>query len=599
MAEDQRRERLGKIRILMLEQGVDALVIPVTDPHLGEYVPDHWRVIEWLTGFTGSAANVVITQEFAGLWTDSRYFIAAAEQLEGSGYELVKLKVPHTPEYIDWLAAHMKKGGRIGVDGRVIPVATVNLIREAFRAKKIELDIEADLVSKIWSGRPPMPPDMIFEHELRFAGVSRAEKIELVRARMDEMEADNHLLTSLDDIAWMLNIRGNDVHYSPLATAYALVSRSQVLLMIDKEKVPALLKQKFDNEGVVLLPYGETHTIISSLSADESLLITPGTLSATLHNAIPKGMRIIEEVSVPTRLKAIKNETEQSHIKDVMIRDGVALTRFFHWLEKNIGKEKITEISAADKLLSFRMEQKNCTGPSFATIAGYNEHAALPHYCATPKSDAELKPDGIFLCDSGGQYLDGTTDVTRTIALGRPTRQQRIDFTLALRGTISLAMAKFPLGTKGYQLEILARKALWDQGMNYGHGTGHGVGFFLNVHEGPQTIGSGASGDMKTIIEPGMLTADEPAIYREGKYGFRTENLILCVEDEKTEFGQFLKFDTVTLSYIDTSLVEKELMTEEEINWFNEYHRVVYEKLSPHLENGTKKWLREKCKELN
>lgn len=599
MAENQRRERLGEIRKLMREKGVDALVIPVTDPHLGEYVPEHWRVIEWFTGFAGSAANVVITEEFAGLWTDSRYFIAAAEQLEGSGFELVKLKVPHTPEYIDWLAVHMRKGSRVGVDGRVIPVATVNLMRGAFRAKGIEIDVEVDLVSDLWRDRPSMPPDLIFEHELRFVGVSRAEKIAQVRNRMAEMGADNHLLTSLDDIAWMLNIRGGDVQYSPLATAYALVSRSQVLLMINEEKVPALLKQKFDSDGIVLLPYEETNTIISSLMADESLLITPGTLSATLHNAIPKGMRTIEEVSVPTRLKAIKNETEQSHIIEVMIRDGIALTRFFHWLEENIGNEKVTEISAADKLLSFRMEQENCTGPSFATIAGYNEHAALPHYCATPESDVELKPDGIFLCDSGGQYLDGTTDVTRTIALGRPTQQQRIDFTLALRGTISLAMAKFPLGTKGYQLEILARKALWDHGMNYGHGTGHGVGYFLNVHEGPQTIGSGASGDLKTIIEPGMLTADEPAIYREGKYGFRTENLLLCVEDVQTEYGQFLKFDTVTLSYIDTSLVEKELMTEEEINWFNNYHREVYEKLSPYLENGIKKWLMEKCKALN
>ncbi|MCA1756932.1 MAG: aminopeptidase P family protein [Bacteroidales bacterium] len=594
MAEINRREVIKEIRRLMLESKLDALIVPVTDPHLGEYVPEHWRIIEWLTGFTGSAANVVITHDFAGLWTDSRYFIAAEEQLKGSGFELVKLKIPHTPEYIEWITSALKAGGRVGVDGRVIPVATVNKMREAFSVKKIELDIEADLISPLWHNRPPMPETGIFEHELRFAGISREDKITQVRTVMEKMGADNHMLTSLDDIAWMLNVRGGDVTYSPLFTAFALITRSQVLLMINEDKVPAILKQKFDREGIVLLPYEETDSMISEISPDESLLVTSGTLSAVLFKAIPEGVRLIEDVSVPGRLKAIKNETEQLHIRDVMVRDGVALTRFFYWLENSIGKESITEISAADKLLSFRMDQENCTGPSFATIAGYNEHAALPHYCAVPETDAELRPEGIFLCDSGGQYLDGTTDVTRTIALGKPTKQQKTDFTLALKGTINLAMAKFPLGTKGYQIEILARKALWDNGMNYGHGTGHGVGYFLNVHEGPQTIGTGASGDLKTNIEPGMLTADEPAIYREGEYGFRTENLILCVDDRETEYGRFLRFDTVTLCYIDSTLIEKELMTEAETAWINDYHSKVFEKLSPALNPEEKSWLKSK-----
>lgn len=598
MAERDRREIIKEIRSLMAERNLHALIVPVTDPHLGEYVPEHWRVIEWLTGFTGSAANVVITHDFAGLWTDSRYFIAAEEQLKGSGFELVKLKIPHTPEYIEWISSALKSGERAGVDGRVIPVATVNRMRDAFSIKKIELDIEADLIGPLWHNRPPMPEREIFEHELRFAGISREDKIEQVRTVMQKMGAGNHLLTSLDDIAWMLNVRGGDVTYSPLFTAFALITGSQVLLMIDEDKVPALLKQKFDREGIVILPYEATESIISEIPAGESLLITPGTLSASLHKAIPEGVRLIEDVSVPGRLKAIKNETEQLHIRDVMVRDGVALTRFFYWLENNIGKERITEISAADKLLTFRMEQENCTGPSFATIAGYNEHAALPHYCAVPETDAELKPEGVFLCDSGGQYLDGTTDVTRTIALGKPTPQQRRDFTLALKGTINLAMAKFPMGTKGYQIEILARKALWDNGMNYGHGTGHGVGYFLNVHEGPQTIGTGASGDLKTIIEPGMLTADEPAIYREGEYGFRTENLLLCVDDRETEYGRFFRFDTVTLCYIDTALIDSGLMTEAEVSWLNDYHRVVIDKLSPHLDNNHREWLRDKCKPL-
>jgi len=424
------------------------------------------------------------------------------------------------------------------------------------------------------------------------------QKLSEAGAKMKEAGADYHLLTSLDDIAWLLNIRGNDIEYSPLFTAFAIIGIDELLLFADRLKIPDSLFSVLEKDNINLLPYSETAFMLSNLPADCSLLLTPGTTSVELYNAIPEGMAVIEDVSIPARLKAVKNLTEIEHIRRVMVKDGIALTRFFYWLEKSVGKEKITEISAAEKLLSFRMEMENCTGASFATIAGYNEHGALPHYCSTPESDVELRPEGIFLVDSGGQYLDGTTDVTRTVALGEPTSRQKRDFTLALKGTINLAMVRFPLGTRGYQIEILARKALWDNGLNYGHGTGHGVGFFLNVHEGPQTIGTGATADLNTFFEPGMLTADEPAIYREGEYGFRTENLILCAEDEKTEFGQFLKFETVTLCYIDIKLVESGLLNAIELKWLNDYHHNVYRLISPHLNSDEKKWLKEKTNSL-
>ncbi|MDT8401233.1 MAG: aminopeptidase P family protein [Bacteroidales bacterium] len=584
--------KLAAIRSKMNNSGIDAYIIPITDPHLGEYVPDHWRIIRWLTGFTGSAANVVITDSFAGLWTDSRYFIQAKNQLEDSGFELVKLKIPHTPEYIDWLAANLERGSLVATDGRIMPAGMVRMIEKAFARKRIKLDTGCDLISGIWKDRDPMPKDEAFEHSLRYAGKSRKEKIAAVRKEMKEMGADYHLLTSLDDIAWLFNIRGGDVKFSPLFTSFAIISQLDIILFAGLEKIPTGLRKSLENDGLSLMAYDMVDHELKRLEEGKSIIITPGTTSASLFRAIPADVDIIEEISIPTRMKAVKNEVEIDNIRQVMIKDGLALTRFFYWLEHSIGKVKISEISAADKLLEYRMQQADCEGPSFATIAAYNEHGALPHYGATTETDVELKPEGIFLVDSGGQYYGGTTDVTRTVCLGSPSEQQKTDFTLALKGTINLAMAKFPLGTKGYQIEILARKALWDHGMNYGHGTGHGVGYFLNVHEGPQTIGTGASGDLKTILEPGMLTADEPAIYREGEYGFRTENLLLCVKDRETEYGSFLKFETVTLCYIDTSLIARELMTEAEIRWLNEYHDLVYNILSQRLPEEIKQWLK-------
>ena len=585
---------LSLLRKAMKKASLDAIVIPITDPHLGEYVPSHWRVIEWLTGFTGSAGAVVITAKFAGLWTDSRYFIQADQQLKGSGYELVKLRIPHTPEYIEWLAGNVRKGGTVGIDGRVLSIGLLKQMEKAFMLRKIEIHTDVDLVTPIWPERPQMPSGVAFDHLVEFVGRSRLAKIDAVREKMIEMGAGYHLLTSPDDIMWLLNIRGSDVDYSPLLTSYALITTTQVLIFANESQIPFKMRLHFDKDGVVILPYEDTAAILRSLPRGSSLLLNPGTTSAALYMSVKAGVNIIEGLSVPTMMKAVKNTTEIENIRKTMVKDGVALTKFFHWLETHLGKEPITEVSAATKLLGFRMEQEGCVGESFATISAWNDHAALPHYSPSVENDTEIGERGIYLLDSGGQYYGGTTDVTRSISIGEPTLQQKRDFTLALKGTISLASVKFPFGTKGYQIEVLARKALWDNGLNYGHGTGHGVGYFLNVHEGPQTIGTGASGDLKTILEPGMLTADEPAIYRTGEYGFRTENLLLCIEDRITDYGRFLKFETVTLACIDKSLIDNSLLTSEEVDWLDEYHQRVYDSLSPLLGREVKEWLRKK-----
>jgi Xaa-Pro aminopeptidase len=587
-------ETLALLRGIMKENNVDAYIIPSTDPNLGEYVPDHWRIITWLSGFTGSAATVIITDSFAGLWTDSRYFIQAEYQLDGSGFVLMKPAFPEKNDFISWMADNINTGSKIALDGRIFSIEQKRNIEKSLEGKNVSFDINCDLISRLWTDRPPMPQSIAFDHSTRFCGKERSDKIAEVREQMRIKGIDYHLLTSIDDIMWLLNIRGNDIKYSPLLISFAIVGEEQILLFTDERKIPPKLVSEFDKLEIVILPYEETAGILSTLSPDSSILLNPVTASSSLFNSIPPGMIIIEDVTIPTRLKAVKNRVEIDNIGKVMVKDGVVLTKFFYWLEKNFGSEPITELSLAEKLNVLRSDQENYLGPSFSTIIAYNDHGALPHYSATTQSDFVIGTEGILLVDSGGQYLDGTTDITRTIAIGEPGAQQKRDFTLVLKGTITLALSKFPSGTKGYQLDILARKALWENGLNYGHGTGHGVGFCLNVHEGPQNISPMAGPDSKTVIEPGMLISNEPAIYREGEYGVRIENLILCYEDEETEFGQFLKFDTVSLCYIDKSLIDISLLDQREIDWLNCYHAEVYDKLSSHLTTEEKMWLKHK-----
>lgn len=588
---------LVQLQALMKEKNIDVYIIPSTDPHLGEYIPEHWRLITWLTGFTGSSATVVVTNSFAALWTDPRYYIQAENQLLGSGFAIMKSGPGEKKDFIDWLTGNINGGNKIALDGRIFSIARIRRIEKSMESKNILFDFNCDLISDLWTDRPPMPFSIGYEHSTSFCGVARSVKIADVREQMSINTIDYQLLTSLDDLMWLLNIRGNDIKYSPLLISFGIVGNEQILLFIDERKLPIKLASEFDKLGIVMLPYEETAGILTTLPPDSSILLNPATTSSELFNSIPKGVRLIEDLTIPTRLKAVKNRIEIENLGKVMVRDGVALTKFFHWLEQNSGLETISELALGEKLDCLRAEGENYLGPSFSTIVAFDEHGALPHYNATVESDGVIG-NGILLVDSGGQYLDGTTDITRTIVIGKPLARQKKDFTLVLKGTINLAKAKFPLGTKGYQLDLLARKALWENGLNYGHGTGHGVGFCLNVHEGPHNIGPEAGTDSGTVILPGMLISDEPAIYREGEYGIRIENLILCFEDEDTEFGKFLKFDTVSLCYIDKSLIDISHLDRNEIDWLNTYHAEVYKKLGPYLSLEEKKWLKDKTNAL-
>jgi len=585
-------ERLSAVRSSMLQKGLDIIVVPLSDPNLGEYVPDHWQIIRWLTGFTGSAATVVITGTFAGLWTDSRYFIQARRQLAGSGYQFVKPGAYQRNNYMDFLAENAGSQDTIGIDGRIFSVSNFRRLSKRLEGTKSKIETDLTIIDEIWSDRPELPFSTAFDHALEYSGKDRQVKIDEVREQMEKVNAAYHLLTSPDDIMWLLNIRGSDLKYSPLLLSYALVGSDQVLLFIDEGKIPYRLASSFDKIGIVILPYEDTVEIVTSVTTGSSVLMNPQSVSVSLYNSLSLNSRIIEDITIPTRLKAIKNRTETENLYRVMVKDGTALTKFFHWFETNHGKIRITEKSLSDKLFELRSDQKDFYGLPFATIAAWNENSALPHYGRGEEDEgSEIGERGILLIDSGGHYPGGTTDITRTISVGIPSDQQKKDFTLILKGHINLALAKFPNGTRGYQLDFIARRAMWGSGLNYAHGTGHGVGYFLNVHEGPQSI---SPADNKTYIEAGMLTSNEPALYREGEYGIRTENLILCYEDEETEFGKFLRFETISLCYIEKALIDKSLLDQNEIDWLNSYHLDVYDKLSPHLSDEEKTWLREK-----
>ncbi len=584
-------ERLALLRAALRENSIDTCIIPSSDPHLGEYVPDHWRIIQWLTGFTGSAATVVVTDTFAGLWTDSRYFIQAEKQLYGSGFEFVKPSASKGNDYPDFISGNFLPGQKVGIDGRIFSLSRFRRIEKGLKKQGPVFVTDFDPLTELWIDRPAMPCSVAFDYPARYCGKERLIKINEVREEMIRKSVDYHFLASADDIMWLLNIRGSDLKYSPLLLSYALIGMDQVLLFAGEGKIPPRLAKEFDNSGIVILPYEDTFEIIAAVTDGASVLINPATTSMAFFDLVSKKAKLTEDVSIPSELKSIKNKTEIKNIGDAMVKDGVALTKFFFWFENNPGKEADTEVSLAEKLLELRSRQQEFLGPSFETIAAFNENSALPHYAPGSAGSSEIGERGILLVDSGGQYMDGTTDITRTVPVGIPSPRQKRDFTLVLKGHIDLALVKFPAGTKGYQLDSLARRALWDSGLNFGHGTGHGVGFCLNVHEGPQSI---SPADNKTEIRPGMLTSNEPALYREGEYGIRIENLILCFEDEETEFGQFLKFDTVSLCYIEKSLIDKSLLDPKEIVWLNSYHSEVYDKLGPHLSSEEKLWLREK-----
>lgn len=584
-------EKLTLLRNYLQERSIDTFIIPSTDPHFHENVPDHWRIIYWLTGFTGSSATLVITPSFAGLWTDSRYYTQAERQLHGSGFQIVKPDLSVNNSYIDFVSGNSKPGDKIGIDGRICSLSEFRKLERKLKDKNLIIETECDPFAEIWSDRPSLPQSLAFDHKLEFSGKDRKVKISEVRKMLENQSADFLLITSPEDTMWLLNIRGSDLKYSPLLYCFALLGKDQVLLFIDENKIPVRIASEFDRCGVVILPYEDALGIVSSVTKGSSVLINPKTLSVSFYRLLSGNSAIIEGQSIPGRIKSIKNHTEINNISKVMIKDGAALTRFFFWLTCCHGKMTLSEKLLGERLNEFRLRDKEYICPSFSPIAAFNENSAQPHYDHGTGQGAIIGDRGILLVDSGGHYLGGTTDITRTIPLGIPTLRQKKDFTLVLKGHINLAMAKFPLGTRGYQLDILARRYLWDSGLNYGHGTGHGVGYCLNVHEGPQSISPSPN---ETIIESGMLISNEPALYREGEYGIRIENLLLCYEDEDTEFGKFLKFDTVSLCYIEKALIDKSLLDQREIDWVNSYHSEVYSKLSSELTEEERKWLKEK-----
>lgn len=582
----------------MEDNGLDACIIPSTDPHMGEYIPRHWAAREWVSGFTGSAGTVVITRDFAGLWTDSRYFLQAEEQLRGSGIKLVKLRIPHTPEYVDWLAQNLEEGSRVSVDGNVISLTSARHIRSVFKEKGISLVTDIDIPAKVWTERPGLPPEPVFNHDVKYAGESRESKICRLREEMKKENAAYLLICALDEVAWLFNLRGRDIPFNPVFVSYALITLNDAILFIDPDKVGCELLNRLQDEGIGVMAYDDIIKVLMGLEGRPVIMLDPGKTNYSVCSSIPSFFKIKEGLGPVTRMKAIKNQTEINGLRNVMVKDGIAWVRFLHWIEASLGKTRITELSAAEKLDSFRAEQELYQGASFHPISSFAHHGAVVHYSVNEDSDIELKHGNIYLCDTGGHYLDGTTDTTRTITLGEATAQQKTDFTLALKGTLGVSMMRFPAGTRGYQLDILARKALWEHGLNYGHGTGHGVGFFLNVHEGPQTIGTGASGHMNTPLEPGMVTTVEPAIYRDGEYGMRTENITLVIEDMENEYGSFLRFETLTLAPIDLELIDYSLLDNQEKQWLNDYHEMVLEKIGPSLGEDELEWLRHKTRKI-
>ncbi len=589
-------EKISALRVLLASNKFDAYLIPSSDPHQSEYVAEHWSTRTWLSGFTGSAGTVVVTASHAGLWTDSRYFLQAEDELASSEMVLHPQQVPHAPEHLQWLLAELPEGATVACDGNLFSIAQIRGIEQILASKKIKLDYHKDLPGEIWKDRPGLPKHPIFEHDLKYAGLSRVEKLTQIRTAMKAQGANYHLVSTLDNIAWIFNIRSNDVDCNPVTIAYAVIGETEAFLFIDAVKVPAALRTSFAADGIQFHPYDGLESFLGDLS--ENILLNPMTTSVKAFNSI-RGAQIMEGATISMSLKAIKNEVEVGHIKDAMVKDGVALTKLYRWLEAELDQREIPETEIAEQLAAFRKMQGDYHGESFAAIVGYQGNGAIVHYRAMEGKCAMVKKEGILLLDSGGQYLNGTTDITRTTALGTVTAAQKQHYTLVLKGHIALAKMQFPRGTVGIQLDAIARQYLWEEALNYGHGTGHGVGFFLNVHEAPQGFAASTTTSRgKTALVPGMFTSNEPGFYKTGAYGIRIENLVLTREAIKNEFGDFLKFETLTLFPIDQSLIEKSMLTPREIAWLNDYHALVFEKLAPAVDAAEKAWLKEKCAKL-
>ena len=588
------KKRIDALRNELTLRSIAAFIIPSTDPHLSEYVAPYWKIREWISGFNGSAGTVVILNKEAGLWTDSRYFIQAAEQLQETGISLYKEMIPGNPTITEYLCNHLNPGDTVGIDGRMFSAEQVENYKKALWKHSIDIVDCNDIIDQIWKDRPELPLTPPFIHDMAHAGVSSIEKIAMIRAILEKEQIDALFVSTLDEIAWTLNLRGNDIKCNPLFISYLYISDHKTILFIDPEKINHELAVYLKDINISCIPYSETMQFIREIE-NKKIWMQPSKTNYSVFSTV-SSCTIIRKDSPIALLKSLRNPIEQEGIRNAMQKDGVAMVRFLHWLDDAIKTNHETELSVSAKLEEFRSQEELFIGTSFDTIAGYQEHGAIVHYSATPESDATLKPAGFLLLDSGAQYLDGTTDITRTIALGELTDEQKIDYTLVLKGHINLAMAIFPAGTRGAQLDVLARMPLWQHHMNYLHGTGHGVGHFLNVHEGPQSI---RMNENPTTLQLGMVTSNEPGVYKDGKYGIRIENLILVCEAGQGMYGDYYRFETLTLCPICLKGVVEELLTKSEIEWLNNYHQTVFESLACKLNEEELAWLRKATQPIN
>lgn len=588
------QERVESLRQLMEREKMDFYVVPTDDFHGSEYVGDYFKARTFMTGFTGSAGVFVLSKEFAGLWTDGRYFLQAAEQLKDTGITLMKMGEEGVPRVAEYIGSHLSDGQTLGFDGRVISAGFVEEVRENLQGKKMQVAYEKDLVNEIWQDRPELSCEPVWILDEKYSGRSYREKILEVRNAMKEKGADVLLLTALDDIAWLFNIRGNDIAYNPVVLSYALITEEKVHLFLQKNALDPQVRKVLEEDQVLLQEYHEIYEYVKTLSAESILLDDHLTNYALLHN-LPENIRLIKDVTPVMMLKSIKNPTEIQNMRNAHVKDGVAVTKFMYWLKKNAGVLDMDELSVDEKLTGFRKEMDGYIELSFETIAGYGEHGAVIHYSATEETNAKIYPEGFLLVDSGAQYMEGTTDITRTFALGPVTEDMKKHFTLVLKGNLNLGAARFRQGCTGENLDILARRPLWEAGLDYNHGTGHGVGYLLNVHETPNRISWQHSGGYleNEPVREGRVISNEPGLYLAGAYGIRLENLMVCQKAEKNEYAQFMKFETLTLVPFDLDAVDVALLDSRERELLNEYHAEVYEKISPYLEEEEKNWLKQ------
>lgn len=590
--------RLEQLRSAMQQAQVDAYVVFSSDPHLSEYLPDYYQGRAWLSGFEGSAGSLVVTADFAGLWTDSRYWVQAETDLQDSGFELMRWGDGHTPEMVDWVAAHLQVGQTVAFDGQVVALSQSQTWQKMADQSGLTLDQNVDLLAPIWPNRPELPCAPLFVHEPPFCQRHVSDNLQAVRSQMQQLGAQTHLISSLDDLAWLFNLRGSDVAYNPVFLAHALISQDKATLFIDQRKITAQVAHYLYQQNIEVQPYSSLADALAELSDSTTLLVNPSAVTVGVL-AAAKQVQLIQAANPSTLLKACKNQAEIAQVRQTMAQDGAALCEFFAWFEQTVLTRAVTELEVDEQITAARARRPHFISPSFGTIAAFGPNGAMPHYQATPDSYSEITGDGLLLIDSGGQYAGGTTDITRVVPVGTPTAEQKKDYTLVLKGMISLSMAVFAKGVTGQQLDVVARMPLWQAGLDFGHGTGHGVGYFLNVHEGPQSISwRTRPGAQPQPLQLGMITSNEPGLYRANQWGIRIENLIVCVPHLRNEFAELYAFETLTLCPIDTRCIDPMVLTMAEVQWLNQYHQEVYVRLAPLVSGEALAWLEQRTQPL-